>query len=121
VLVRNGVPVNATQRKKLAQLSHQVTVAPEKPTRTIRVTLDAPKNLWVKSSDVNAEVGLSNEFHLEVGQGTSMFGEVQVRRGRLDVIGRRFDLDPSSTVRFAGLPTRAYVNITATHKNEREA
>ena len=119
VLVRNGVPINAKQRK-LEQLSHQVPVAPEKPVRTIRIAVDAPKNLWVKSSDVNAEAGLSEGFRVEIGQVTAMFGEVQVKRGRLDVIGRRFDFDPQSTVRFAGLPTRAYVNIVATHKNERE-
>lgn len=120
VLVRNGVPVSAKQRKKLEALNHQVPVEPEKPARTIRITVDAPKNLWVKSSDVNAEAGLSEGFRVEIGEVASMFGEVQVKRGRLDVIGRRFDLDASSTVRFAGLPTRAYVNIIATHKNERE-
>lgn len=122
VLVRNGVPVNAKQRKKLAELEGRDPLAEEKkPARTIRIAIDATNNLWIKSSDVNVEAGLSEGFRVEVGQGASLFGEVKVKRGRIDVIGRRFDVDKSSYVRFSGLPTRAYVNVTATHRNEREA
>lgn len=120
VLVRNGVPVSKGQRKKLAKLEGRAAEPEKAPARTMRITVDAPKNLWVKSSDVNAEAGLSENFRVEVSEVVSMFGEVKVKRGRLDVLGRRFDVDPSSAVRFAGLPTRAYVNVTATHRNERE-
>ncbi|MBK7857022.1 MAG: translocation/assembly module TamB domain-containing protein [Archangiaceae bacterium] len=119
VLVRNGVPVNTQNKKKLAALEKKA-VKEETPKRTIRLTIDAPKNLWVKSSDVNAEVGLSEGFLVDATSAVSLSGEVQVKRGRLDVIGRRFDVDASSRVRFSGPPTRAYVNVIATHKNERE-
>jgi translocation and assembly module TamB len=120
VLVRNGVPLSARQRKKLDALQKKAPAHPE-PSRIIRMVLDAPQNLWVKSSDVNAEAGLSEGFKVEIDQVVSLSGEVHVKQGRLAVIGRRFDLDPSSTVRFSGPPqTNTNVNIIATHRNERE-
>jgi translocation and assembly module TamB len=82
--------------------------------------VEAENNVWLKSSDVNIELGLSHGFRVDVAQGTALSGEVQVKQGRLDVIGRRFDVDQASTVRFQGPPNRAYVNVVATHKNERE-
>src|SRR5207248_6722147 len=120
VLVRNGVPVNRGQRKKLDALEKKLPVEQPPPARSIRIVVEADKNIWLKSSDVNAEAGLSQGFEVNVNQGVTLFGEVEVKRGRLDVIGRRFDLDPSSTVRFSGAANRAYVNVRATHKNERE-
>ncbi len=120
VLVKNGVPVTSKGKKQLAVARGEPEPEQKAPVRTIRVAVQADNNLWVKSSDVNAELGLSEGFRVEVGQVASLFGEVQVKRGRLDVIGRRFDLDPASYVRFSGLATRANVNIVATHQNERE-
>ena len=41
-------------------------------------------------------------------------------RGRVDVLGRRFDVQKDSQVRFTGPPLAPYLNITAEHVNERE-
>lgn len=118
ILVRAGVPVSNKQRKKLERL-RDPKVAARKPL-VIRAVVDAPQNVWVKGSDLQIELGLSEGFRVEIAESPALFGEVHVKRGRIDVIGRRFDVDNSSTVRVSGPATRAYVNIIATHKNERE-
>ena len=69
------------------------------------IVLDATKNLWVKGQDLNVEVGLSPDFRVELGEETDLFGEVRIIRGRLDVLGRRFDFQRNSVVRFTGPPT----------------
>jgi translocation and assembly module TamB len=79
--------------------------------------LDAPKNLWVKGQDLNVEVGLSPDFRVEVGEETDLFGEVRIIRGRLDVLGRRFDFQRNSVVRFTGPPTEPALNVTAIYNN----
>jgi translocation and assembly module TamB len=86
----------------------------------VRLAIDAPRNLWVRGADLNLEIGLSEGFTVEMNESVALQGEVRVKRGRLDVIGRRFDVESASTVRFAGPPTRAYVNVVAEHKNDRE-
>lgn len=120
VLVRNGVPVTSKGKKKLAAAKGEPAPEQKAPARTIRIAVQAEKNIWVKGSDVNVEIGLSDPFRIEIAEQAQLSGEVRVKRGRLDVIGRRFDLDPASFVRFAGLATRANVNVVATHENERE-
>jgi translocation and assembly module TamB len=44
-----------------------------------------------------------------------------VLRGRLDVIGRHFEVQKDSQVRFGGPVDQPYLNVTAVHTNEREA
>ncbi|MBX7100337.1 MAG: translocation/assembly module TamB [Myxococcaceae bacterium] len=110
VLLRLGVPVRRKPRAADAPA----------PTRTIRVEVDAPRNLWVKSTDLNLELGLSEAFQVELTDQTRVSGEAFVKKGRIDVIGRRFDVDDSSSVRFQGPPTSPYLNVTAVHVNERE-
>src|SRR5581483_295001 len=120
VLVRNGVPLNARQQRKM-HLGKVVAARPEAAGKTtVRLKLNAPRNIWVKGSDEQLELGLSNGFQIELDGSAQLSGEVSVKRGRIDVIGRRFDVDPSSTVRFSGPATRAYVNVTANYKNDRE-
>jgi translocation and assembly module TamB len=121
VLVRNGVPLNARQQRKMHLGRAVAAPAPEAAGKTtVRLKLNAPRNIWVKGSDEQLELGLSNGFQVEVDGAASLAGELSVKRGRIDVIGRRFDVDPQSTVRFSGPATRAYVNVTANYKNERE-
>ncbi|MBL8949460.1 MAG: translocation/assembly module TamB domain-containing protein [Myxococcaceae bacterium] len=120
VLVRNGVPLTKKGKMKLASARGQPEPEVKAPARRVRIVVQADKNIWVKGSDVNVELGLSPDFKVEVDETAMLSGEVKVKRGRLDVIGRRFDLDPSSFVRFQGLATRAIVNVTAVHENQKE-
>jgi translocation and assembly module TamB len=120
VLVRNGVPLSKTQARKLH--FGKAAAAPEATTAktAVRFTLQAPRNVWVKSSDVQVELGLSEGFEVSLDGGAQLAGDISVKRGRIEVIGRKFDVDNTSTVHFAGPANHAYVNVTAAHKNDRE-
>jgi translocation and assembly module TamB len=71
--------------------------------------------------DINAEVGLSERFRVELADRAYLFGEVRFLRGRVDVLGRRFDLLRDSQVRFTGPAQTPYINVTAEYVNERES
>ncbi len=92
----------------------------EGPVRRYVVNVNAPRNLWVRGSDINVEIGLSEDFRIEYDTEARLYGEVQVLRGRVDALGRRFDVQRNSQVRFGGPPRTPYINITAEHRNERE-
>jgi len=124
VLVRNGKPLDKGKLKK-APPSQGVGGAGVEPpqqqaVRQITIAVDAPRNLWVKSSDLNVEAGLAEGFHVEVAQAVAIFGQVNILRGRVDVLGRRFDFQKDSDIRFGGPPTTPYVNVTVLHNNESE-
>ncbi|MBM7113491.1 translocation/assembly module TamB [Archangium primigenium] len=91
---------------------------PSSATRRIRVTLNAPRNLWVQGADVNVELGLSENFYVETADTLTMNGNVLVKRGDVEVLGRRFSVQNSSQVRFTGPPAAPYINATAEYKNE---
>jgi len=116
VLVRNGVPVKKRKKKPDAAAIQASLDA----TRAFRVTIDAPRNLWVKSSDLNLELGLSEGFRIDYTDRVLIYGEANVMRGRVDVLGRRFDMQKNSQVRFNGIASQPYLNVTAIHVNERE-
>ncbi len=126
VLVRRGEPLYKRRAQQAAQGGGAGTAgappegAAEGPTR-VTILVNAPRNLWIRGTDVNAELGLSEDFRVEVGDRTLVFGELRFIRGRVDVLGRRFDVLRDSQVRFAGPPSAPYINITAEHANEREA
>jgi len=63
------------------------------------------------------EVGMSPDFRVEIAEATDLFGEVRIIRGRLDVLGRRFDFQKNSVVRFSGPPTEPNLNVTAIYNN----
>ena len=117
ILVRNGIPLKKRKKKPDAAA---LQASLEKQSR-VQVLIDAPRNLWVKSSDVNLELGLSDRFRIEYTDRILINGDANVIRGRVDVIGRRFDIQKNSQVRFSGIPTEPYLNVTAIHVNEREA
>ncbi|MCY1019808.1 translocation/assembly module TamB [Pyxidicoccus sp. MSG2] len=96
----------------------EVGVEQEAPLRTYWVNVNAPRNIWVKGSDVNVELGLSEDFRVEYRDAARLFGEVRVLRGRVDVLGRRFDVQRDSQVRFTGPPAVPYINVTAEHRND---
>ncbi len=84
------------------------------------VTVDAPRNVWVRGTDVNAEVGLSEGFRFEYEDQSALFGAVRLIRGRVEVLGRKFEVQRDSEARFAGSARRPHVNATAIHTNDRE-
>jgi translocation and assembly module TamB len=66
------------------------------------------------------ELGLSPDFRVSVGEKTQVFGQVTVRRGRVDIYGRRFDLKPDSTLTFGGPPESPNIDVSAEHRNTTE-
>jgi translocation and assembly module TamB len=82
----------------------------------VRVEIDAPRNLWVDGPDVHAEVGLGQNFFVTLTDAPRVFGTVYVRRGRVDALGKRFDLDSSSTVQFTGRPEVPLLSVRANHQ-----
>ncbi|WP_224361711.1 translocation/assembly module TamB [Hyalangium versicolor] len=88
--------------------------------RTYTIFINAPRNLWVRGSDVNIELGLSQNFEVSYSTEPYLAGEVIVQRGRVDALGRRFDVQKDSRVNFTGPPLAPYLNITAEHVNDRE-
>lgn len=88
--------------------------------RTYRILVNAPRNLWVRGSDVNIELGLSKDFEVSYTNDLYLSGEVIVKRGRVNALGRRFDVEENSRVIFTGPPLAPYLNVTAQHVNERE-
>ena len=125
ILLKNGKPVDPKRARKVlakdreaeAALGGSGALQDETRPTSIVLVLDATKNLWVKGQDLNVEVGLSPDFRVEVGEATDLFGEVRILRGRLDVLGRRFDFQKNSVVRFTGPPTEPALNVTAVYNN----
>ncbi len=126
VLVRNGEPLDKERYQRAeAALTGETAVSgkkasPGSPTRQFVVTVDAPRNVWIKGNDINIEIGLSDGFRVEYVQTPLVFGEVKLLQGRADVLGRRFDVQKDSTVRFTGPPTTPNLDVTALYNNERE-
>jgi translocation and assembly module TamB len=128
IVLKDGKPVDPRRARRLLTRDHDLDAlggsglppAQEqaKPT-SIVIVIDATKNLWVKGQDLNVEAGLSPDFRVEIGEETDLFGEVRIIRGRLDVLGRRFDFQRNSVVRFTGPPTEPSLNVTAVYNNVR--
>ncbi|NTX11724.1 translocation/assembly module TamB domain-containing protein [Myxococcus sp. CA056] len=139
VLVRNGTPIERRKRRQQQQPSPGAPETNQQPStepppvadsaedlesgetppgRAYWVNVNAPRNIWVKGSDVNVELGLSEDFRVEYTDVARLFGQVRVLRGRVDVLGRRFDVQRDSIVSFTGPPTVPYINVTAEHRND---
>ncbi|HEY1418708.1 MAG TPA: translocation/assembly module TamB domain-containing protein, partial [Myxococcaceae bacterium] len=125
ILLKNGKPVDpkrarrllAEDRTALQALGGSGEFQEPKQATAVVIILDATKNIWVKGQDLNLEVGMSPDFRVEIGEETDLFGEVRIIRGRLDVLGRRFDFQRNSVVRFTGPPTEPVLNVTAIYNN----
>jgi hypothetical protein len=125
VLVEGGAPLNKAQAEKLQRLQPDgagrkpaapTAGKPASPAR-LRVTVDAPRRLWVTGKDANLELGLEPGFKIIVAGETRIIGTVTIHRGRVDVFGRRFDLKGDSTVKFDGPPDFPELDVTAQYKN----
>ncbi|MDQ3264062.1 MAG: translocation/assembly module TamB domain-containing protein [Myxococcota bacterium] len=112
-----GTPTPATAARALPV---EPAAAPATPSTQVWVTINAPRNLWVKGADINAELGLSEGFRVEYENAAAVYGEVRFLRGEVDVLGRKFKVQRQSQVRFTGPPKMPYLNLTAVHENERE-
>src|SRR4029079_12277035 len=84
--------------------------------RRVKIAVEAPRNLWIDGPDVHLELGLGEGFVVTMADETRVFGTVLVKRGRVSVLGKRFDVDPESTVRFTGPPERPTLAVKATYQ-----
>lgn len=98
----------------------QQNAPPKQKGERLAMFIDAPRNIWVKSDDLNIELGLSDGFEVDLNNGAQLFGEARIVQGRLDVLSRRFDVQRDSMVRFQGQPASPYINVTANYTNESE-
>lgn len=128
ILVCNGTPLKPSKVKRPAPPAGGAGNATgiggsggtnEEPQRQYWININAPRNLWVNGSDVNAELGLSENFRVEYATTASIYGEVRVIRGEVEVLGRRFNIQNSSQVRFTGPALTPYINATAEYDNEK--
>ncbi len=133
LLTLNGKPVRGTKTKAPGNMSAGAqsreggsgnggTASPGSGRAGMQLTVlvNAPRNLWIQGNDINTEIGLSDGFRVEYATQPKVFGDVNVIRGRLDVFGRRFDLQRDSKVSFAGPAIAPGLNVTAAYKNELE-
>lgn len=125
VLTLHGKPVRGTAVKSSGGEERAIGVAPgagasSRSATQVTVLVNAPRNLWIQGKDVNMELGLSDGFRVEYAEEPKVFGAVNVIRGRLEVFGRRFDVQRDSKVSFTGLTTEPDLNVTAAYKNEIE-
>jgi hypothetical protein len=124
VLTCQGQPMNPAKAEASAANANSATggggPAPSEAQRQYRININAPRNLWVQGADVNTEIGLSENFRVEYSDAASIYGEVHVQRGEVEVevLGRRFNIQNSSQVRFTGPAAAPYINATAEYNNE---
>ncbi len=139
VLVSDGQPIDRGEavklrrllaaRQKVAEKTAQKTpgqgagapAEPEaEPPFTAHIAVDAPRNLWLKSSDAELEVGLERGFHIEAGESVLVFGEVNLGRGHVDLLGRRLELQSGSTARFVGPPAVPIIDVSAKFVDDKD-
>ncbi len=147
VLVENGRPIDRAQAKKLKAVASrlppglpaeeettaQETSAAQKTPpasegapagvllwKRITVAVKAPDKLWVNGGGATLELGLAPDFRIVLGQETQLHGEVIARRGRIDVLGRRFDVKADSSLRFEGAPDHPTLDATAQYQDSED-
>jgi len=136
VLVDGGHGINRAETKKLKafQAKREGAGAPAEdtagaksstksstgagPLGRVRITVDAPRKLWVNGHGARLELGVASGFHVDLGHGDpQVFGEIQVLRGRVDAFGRRFDLKGDTSLQFDGPPDYPTLDATATYQD----
>jgi translocation and assembly module TamB len=71
----------------------------------------------VSGSGAALELGLAPDFRIVLADETHLHGEVIVRRGRIDALGRRFDLKADSSLLFEGAPDHPTLDATAQYQD----
>ena len=108
-------------RRRVESTSPGMVAPPDpRPAFQTHLAIDAPRNLWVRGKDAAVELGLGPDFRVDVNGPPKIYGQVVIRRGRIDVLGRRFDLQAGSTLRFIGQPDSPWLDVTARYSNETE-
>ena len=133
VLVSDGQPLDRREAKKLGRLlaSRKRAGAPaptsampvepeERPGFVAHIAVDAPRNLWLKSKDAELEVGLERGFRIEIGDAVRVYGEVNLGRGHVDLLGRRLELQANSMARFAGPPAVPIIDVSAKFVDDKD-
>ncbi|MGO9829884.1 MAG: translocation/assembly module TamB domain-containing protein [Myxococcaceae bacterium] len=122
VLTRNGVPLDRGRALRgPSSKPRRSGATAETPAAAsgdfLKLGLLAPNHVFVRSQDVTLELGLSTPFRVALGEQLAVTGEVKIIRGRGDVWGRRFEIQPGGQVRFAGAPERALLNVTGVYSS----
>lgn len=132
VIVDGGKPIDRAQAKKLRALAGRsaaplgapaATPAPAESSRfwkRVKIEVSAPRQLWVNGGGAALELGLEPGFNLVVARETRIHGQVIVRRGRVDVLGRRFDLKADSALQFDGAPDHPTLDATAQFQDNQD-
>jgi translocation and assembly module TamB len=138
VIVQDGRPVDRKQAQRMRALDVKLGRAAAAPAKTgggddataagsgglmwqtLTIAINAPRKLWVTGHDAYLELGLADNFRIRLGNETEIFGQVVVRRGRINAFGRRFDPKADSTLEFAGPPGRPVLDATAQYQNNQE-
>ena len=139
VIVSDGQPIDHGEAVKLRRLlaarekvaqkpankgaGQGASAPPEaeaEPPFTAHIAVDAPRNLWLKSSDAELEVGLERGFHIETGDSVRVFGEVNLGRGHVDLLGRRLELQSGSSARFVGPPAVPVIDVSAKFVDDKD-
>ena len=147
VIVEDGHPIDRAQAKKLRAMAvraaprspaqettaqettaQETTAKETNPTgegggagvllwKQITIAVTAPDKLWVNGGGAALELGLAPDFRIVIADETRLHGEVIVRRGRVDALGRRFDLKADSSLQFEGAPDHPTLDATAQYQN----
>ena len=134
VIVDDGRPIDRAQAKKLKAVAGRI--APPMPLKAttpadsgesaspgaflwkrITIAVTAPDKLWVNGGGAALELGLAPDFRIVIADETHLHGEVVVRRGRVDALGRRFDLKADSSLQFEGAPDHPTLDATAQYQD----
>ena len=133
VIVEDGRPIDRAQAKKLKAVASRI--APPSPLKAttpakgespppsvllwkkMTVVVSAPHKLWVNGGGAALELGLGPDFRVVIADETDLHGEVIVRRGRVDALGRRFDLKADSSLQFDGAPDHPTLDATAQYQD----
>jgi translocation and assembly module TamB len=129
VLMSRGAPLNKVQAAKAAALASRLAALTGTPapgtaaraapareraiTNTTRLDVRAPRDLWVTGNDVYLELGVAPGFRVESTDKTRVFGQLTVHRGRIDILGRRFDVKSDSSLQFDGPTDKPDLDVTA--------
>jgi len=129
VLMSRDAPLNKVQAAKAAALASRLAALTGTPapgtaaraaparehamTNITRLEVRAPRNLWVTGNDVYLELGVAPGFRVESTDKTRVFGQLTVHRGRIDILGRRFDVKSDSSLQFDGPTDKPDLDVTA--------
>ncbi|HEY3451812.1 MAG TPA: translocation/assembly module TamB domain-containing protein [Myxococcales bacterium] len=81
----------------------------------------AASDLWVQSSDAKIEAGADLRAVVDVGRGPAeLTGSVRTLQGRVEVLGRRFELASGRLFWSAEPPGNPRLDVQAVHENPRE-